>query len=447
MIKPKRKPVSDPGIDETAKKLTQEQIEKVIKHVLEKESAGRLRIFIETCIHCGLCSEACHYYLAYERDPSYAPVAKVRQTLWDMIRRKYQVDAESIKMYARIAYAECNICKRCSMYCPFGIDMAYLLSVVRRICGLLGVVPQYLQDQGNSHMYTYSLSWIGQDDWVDTVLWIEDELRMDIRDACIQLDKVGAEIMYSPHSIEAKFKTNLLTNIAKILNVAGVDWTMPSFDGWDSTNQAMHIGDYETMGMVERMHFDAAMRLKVKKIVTSECGHSFRAAVYDGSRWLGWKKSPITYLHPTQLFYELIRDGKLKIDRKIQEPVTVQDPCSIVRNRGLGEMLRYIIRATCEDFRDVTPRLEHNYCCCAGSGVVNYGPPWKFVRMEGGRVKMRQLEETGAKIVFAPCHSCYKTIEELIHYYKADMQVMFISELLVQTMEIPEVLRVSEEKK
>lgn len=166
--------------------------------------------------------------------------------------------------------------------------------------------------------------------------------------------------------------------------------------------------------------------------------------MYDGSRWLGWKKPPITYLHPVQLFYELIRDGKLKIDRKIQEPVTVQDPCSIVRNRGLGEMLRYIIRATCEDFRDVTPRLEHNYCCCAGSGVVNYGPPWKFVRMEGGSVKMRQLEVTGARIVIAPCHSCYKTIEELIHYYKVDMQVMFISELLVQTMEIPEALKVSE---
>lgn len=270
LIKVERRPVSDPGIDETAKKLTPEQIESVIGRVLEKESAGRLKTFVETCIHCGLCSEACHYYLAYKRDPSYSPVAKVRQTLWDMIRRKYRVDAESIKMYARISYAECNICKRCSMYCPFGIDMAYLMTVVRRICGLLGVVPQYLQDQGNSHMYTYSQSWVPQDDWVDTALWLEDELRMDIRNGRIPFDKEGAEVMYSPHSLEAKFKTNLLTNIAKIMNVAGVDWTMPSFDGWDSTNQAMHVGDYETMGMVERMHFEAAMRLKVKRIITSE---------------------------------------------------------------------------------------------------------------------------------------------------------------------------------
>jgi Fe-S oxidoreductase len=270
MFEVKRKPVTDPGFDEKVKNLTPEKIEKVIRWVINEEADIRLKTFVETCIHCGLCSEACHFYLSYRRDPSYSPVAKVRQTLWEMIKRKGKVDAGSIKTYARIAYAECNICRRCSMYCPFGIDMAYMLNLVRRICGLLGVVPQYLQDQANSHMYTYTQSWLAQDDWVDTVQFIEDELRMEIKNARIPLDKVGAEVMYSPHSLEAKFKTNLLTNIAYILNVAGVDWTMPSFDGWDSTNQAMHVGDNETMGMVERMHFEAAMKLKVKKIMTSE---------------------------------------------------------------------------------------------------------------------------------------------------------------------------------
>lgn len=270
MIKIKRKPVSDPGMDETAKKLNSEKIEKTIRWVLEKEADVRLKTYVETCVHCGMCSEECHYYLSYKRDPSYAPVSKVKQTLWDILNRKGRVDAESVKMYARIAYAECNLCKRCTMYCPFGIDMAYLLSLVRRICGLLGVVPQYLQDQSNSHMYTFTQSWIAQDDWIDTVQFIEDELRTEIKNACIPLDKVGAEVMYSPHSLEVKFKTNLLSNIAKIMTIAGIDWTMPSMDGWDSTNQAMHLGDYETMGMVERKHFEAAISLRVKKIMTSE---------------------------------------------------------------------------------------------------------------------------------------------------------------------------------
>lgn len=446
MIKMHRKTVSDPGFDETVKKLAPEKIARTINYVLEKEAAARLKAYVETCIHCGLCNEACHFYASYDRDPSYTPVAKVRNTIWDMMKKKGKVDAETVKTYARIGFTECNICRRCSMYCPFGIDIGYMMILVRRICGLMKVAPLYLQDQGYSHMYTYSQSWVAQDDFVDTVQFVEEELRMEIRNARIPLDKEGAEIMYSPHSLEAKFKTDLLSNIAKIMNVARADWTVPSFDGWDSTNQAMHLGDYETMGMVERMHFDAGFKLKVKKIVTSECGHSFRAAVYDGSRSLGWKEPPIAYLQPAQLFYELFRDGKIKIANRLKEPVTVQDPCSIVRNRGLGGMLRSVVKAACEDFRDVNPRLEHNYCCTAGSGVINYGPPWKFLRMEGGRAKIRQLQATGAKIVIAPCHSCHKTIEEMIEYYKADMHVMFISELLVKTMEIPEEMRIPETK-
>ena len=267
-----RKPVADPGFDETAKKLDPEKIGRVISWVLNKEADARLKTYVETCAHCGLCAEACHYYRSYRRDPSYSPASKVRQTLWDMMNRKSNdiPDAETVKMYARIAFAECNLCKRCSMYCPFGIDMAYMLNLVRRICGLLGVVPRYLQDQANSHMYTFTQAWLGQDDWIDTVYFIEDELKAEIKNARIPLDKEGADIMYSPHSLEAKFKTNLLSNIAKIMNVAGVDWTIPSGDGWDGTNQAMHAGDNEIMGMVERRHFEAGLNLRVKKIMTSE---------------------------------------------------------------------------------------------------------------------------------------------------------------------------------
>lgn len=446
MLKVERKPVADPGMDDTAKGLAPERIEKVMRWVLERESDARLRTYVETCIHCGLCSEACHYYLSYKRDPSYAPVSKVRQTLWDILGRKHPADGETVKKYARIAFAECNLCRRCSMYCPFGIDIAYLLALVRRICGLLNVAPQYLQDNTNSHIHTFTQSWVGQDDYVDTLQFLEEELRMDIPGARIPLDKTGAEYMYTPHSHEVTFKTHLLANMARILNVAGIDWTMPSTDGWENTNQAMHAGYYETMGMIERKHFEAAFRLKVRKILAGECGHAFRAAVYDGTRWLGWKTPPVPYVSAIQFFYELIRDGRIRIARKIREPVTVQDPCSFVRNRGLGEMLRYIIRATCEDFREVTPKLEHNYCCCAGGGVINYGPPWKFIRMEGGRIKVRQFRETGAKIVIAPCHSCHKTIEEMSDFYKLGLHVLFANELIVKTMEVPEAMIAVQQK-
>jgi Fe-S oxidoreductase len=328
------------------------------------------------------------------------------------------------------------------MYCPFGIDIAYLMSLVRRICNLLRVMPQHLQDRVNSHMATLNQEWVKQDEWNDTIQWLEDEARMDVKHVRIPLDREGAEIMYAPHSVEVKFQTYVLTTVAKIFHIAGVDWTMPSSDGWDNTNQAMHAGDYETMGLIVKKHFDAALRLKVKKIVMSECGHSFKSTVYDGSRWLGWRDPPVQYIHSVQFYHELLNDGKIKIARKIKEPVTVQDPCNVVRGGGMGSMLRDIVRATCEDFRDITPRYEHNYCCCSGAGVLHCGPAWKFVRMEGDSIKADQLRETEAKIVITPCHSCHKGIDDLIKYFKLGMHAKFVSDVLLETMEIPEELKV-----
>jgi len=146
--------VVDSGIDDVVDKLTPERIERVINRVLSKETAARLKVYVQTCVHCGLCAEACHTYVSRGHDPDFAPVAKVKDTLWEMLKKKGRVDGEFIKRAARIAFTECGACRRCSMYCPFGIDIAYLIMTVRRICSMLGVVPQYLQDTTNYHAVT-----------------------------------------------------------------------------------------------------------------------------------------------------------------------------------------------------------------------------------------------------------------------------------------------------
>jgi Fe-S oxidoreductase len=442
MGEPAEDAVVDPGLDEKVKKLTPEKIENVINKVLTEETAARLNVYMRSCVHCGLCAEACHYYLSRDRDPRFSPVGKVKQTLWEIVQKKGKVDPEFIKECAKVAFTECNVCRRCSMYCPFGIDIAYLLLTVRRICSLLGVVPQYLQDTVNSHTATSNQMWVKQDEWIDTLQWQEEDTQDEIKNARIPLDKKGAEIMYSVIGPEPKFLAQLLGNMAFIMSAAGIDWTMPSTDGWDNSNMAMYAGDFESMARVERTHYEAALRLKVKKIVMGECGHAFRGAAYDGPKWLGWKAPPVPLIHAIQFYYELIRDGKVKIVKKIQEPVTVQDPCNVVRGRGLGKMLRYIVKAVCEDFRDVSPRFEHNYCCGAGGGVINCGPPWKTARVKANSVKAEQLKATGAKIIITPCHNCHSGIEDIINYYKLGMHVRFFSEILVSVMEIPEELRV-----
>ncbi len=429
--------IVDPGIDDKIKLLTPERIEQVALKVLTKECAARLQVYLETCVHCGLCSDACHTYLSRDKDPDYSPVGKVKDTMWELVKRKGKVDGAFIKKAARIAFTECGTCRRCSMYCPFGIDISYLIMTIRRFCHLLGVVPQYLQDTTNSHSVTMNQMWVQPDDWIDTLMWQEDDARDELEGVRIPLDKEGAEVMYSVIGPEPKILAQLIASMATIFHVAGEDWTMPSMDGWDNSNMAMYSGDFEIMGRVERLHWDCAANLKVKKIVMGECGHAFRGAVYDGPKWLGWKGPPIPMVHAVEYYYDIIKSGRIKIVRKIQEPITVQDPCNIVRGKGLHNKLRYIMNALCEDFRDVDPRYEHNYCCAAGGGIINCGPPWKLSRMKSISVKADQFRETGAHTIVTPCHNCHSGIEDIIGHYDLNMHVSFISELLMKTMEIP----------
>jgi len=430
--------VVDPGIDEVVGKLAPERIEQVVNEVLTQECSARLKVYVETCVHCGLCSDACHTYLSRDKDPDYAPVAKVRDTIWEMLKRKGRVDGQFIKNAARIAFTECGTCRRCSMYCPFGIDIAYLMLMVRRICARLGVVPQYLQDTVNSHAVTMNQMWVQQDDWIDALMWQEEDAADEFPGTRIPLDKEGAEVMYSVIGPEPKILAHLIAYMAQVMKVAGIDWTMPSTDGWDNSNMAMYSGDFEVMGRVERLHWERAFDLKVKRVVMGECGHAFRGAVYDGPKWLGWSKPPIPMIHAVEFYYELLKEGRIKIANKIEEPVTVQDPCNIVRGRGLHHKMRWVLDQICEDVREMDPHFEHNYCCAAGGGIINCGPPWKLSRMKSIRVKAEQLAATGAHTVVTPCHNCHSGVEDVIGHYKLGMHTTFIIELLLRAMEKPE---------
>ena len=434
------KKILDEGLEIGARNLTPERIEKVINKVLKGESGARLKAYIETCIHCGLCSEGCHYYLSHDKDPRYSPVGKIKQTLWEMVKKKGKVDAEFIKRASEIASTECNTCKRCAMYCPFGIDIAYMILTVRRICHLLGVTPQYIQDTAHSHSATMNQMWVKDDEWIDTLQWQEEEAQAEIPTLRIPLEKEGADIMYSVIGPEPKFQAQLIYQMAVIMDVAGVDWTMPATPGWDNSDMAMFTGDNEIMGRIKRAHFETAARLRVKRIVMGECGHAFRS-VYDvGNRWLGWRMPPIPIVHAIEFYYELIKGGKIKIAKKFEEPVTLHDPCNVVRGGGLAEKARYVINAACEKLIEMQPNREYNYCCCAGGGVINCGPPYKSKRIEGNRVKAEQLFEVksrGAKVLIAPCHNCHSGLEDINHYYGLGFDIKFISDILYAVMEKP----------
>jgi Fe-S oxidoreductase len=429
--------IKDEGIERGAEKLTPEKIEKTINEVFDNEAGARLKVYVDTCAHCGLCSEACHFFMSRDRDPRFSPVGKVKQTIWEMLDKKGKVSVEFMKQAVQVAQTECNLCRRCVQYCPFGIDIAYMMSLVRRICHKLEITPLYIQDTAHSHSATMNQMWVKDDEWIDALQWQEDELRDELPQGRIPLEKEGADIMYSVIGPEPKFRTQLIYQAAAIMNEAGMDWTMPATPGWDNSDMAMYTGDSEMMGRLKRMHFDTAARLRVKRIVMGECGHAFRSVYDTGNRVLGWQMPPIPVIHALEFYWELLTQGKIKVAKQFEEPVTFHDPCNVVRGRGLHEKAREVVRAFCPNLIEMTPNREHNYCCSAGGGVINCGPPFKNARVEGNRIKAEQLKATGVKVCIAPCHNCHGGLEDIIHKYELGIELKFLGEIIYDCMEKP----------
>lgn len=430
--------IEDVGLREGVKRLTEDKIEKVVQAVLKGETGARLAAYNEICMRCGLCSEACHFYLSHDGDPSYSPVGKVQQTMAVLLKKKGRVSPDFIYGMAQIAYTECNLCRRCVHFCPVGIDTGYIMSTVRRICHKLGVTPQYIQDTAHSHSATFNQMWVKDDEWTDTLQWQEDEARDEFPSLRIPLDKEGADIYYSVIAPEPKFRTQLIYQAAAIFTAAGVDWTMPSEPGWDNSDMCMFTGDFEMMGRLKRRHFESAQKLKVKRIVMGECGHAFRS-IYDmGNRWVAWKMYPVPVIHSIEFFWELMKQGKIKLVKKYPGPVTVHDPCNVVRGRGHHEKLRELVRFLIDgDIVEMASNREHAICCTAGGGVINCGPPFKNVRLAGSKAKAEELKATGVKTIVAPCHNCHGGLEDTVHRYKLGMDIKFLGDIIYECMEKP----------
>ena len=169
--------IEDVNLMRGAGLLTRDRIIKVIRDVLKGEAGARVKIYEKTCMRCGACAKGCHFSLSHPDDPSYAPVAKLDKTIFKMMRRRGDLSPEEMYGVAQMAFTECNLCRRCIHYCPIGVDIAYLMSLVRRICNKLGLVPAFIQDTANSHSATMNQMWVREDEWLDSLVWQEEEAR------------------------------------------------------------------------------------------------------------------------------------------------------------------------------------------------------------------------------------------------------------------------------
>ena len=414
---------------------------------LQNTCKSRLRTWLEICSHCGLCAESCFYYLANDRDPKQVPSYKIQATLGEMIRRKGKVDNAFMQMTMDTAYSKCTCCNRCGTYCPFGIDTGVMFGYVRGLLYSQGFTPWEMKIGAGMHRIFRAQMDITSEDWVDTCEWMAEEYEDDWPGLTIPVDVENADIMYTVNAREPKHYPEDLAEAAILFHVAGEHWTVPS-KGWEETSLAMFAGDWEACKLQVESVYDAMDRLKPKRMVVTECGHAYRATVIEGPYWAGLEtgKTPVPSFHYVEWIAEALRTGKLKVDpsKKIKEPVTYQDSCNYVRNGGLGESGREIMSYIAEDFREMTPCREHNFCCGGGGGLNGIGR-YRQQRNVGLKIKRDQIMATGAKLVVSPCHNCWDAIRDAEEIFHDGIRWSFLKPIIIDMLVVPEHLKPPEE--
>ncbi len=249
--------------------MTEQINPQAVMDYLKPRIGARFKTWVEICTHCGMCADTCHFYLANGKDPKMIPAYKVR-FLKHLLKKKGRVDRDFLQEVYQTVYYECNVCRRCSLYCPFGIDIAFLISTMRGLLTSLGIAPEGLLKAVENYRETGNQMAVSDEDWVETLQWCEEETADELVGLKIPIDKKGSKIMYTVNAREPKFYPQDIMEVAKIFHVAGEDWTFPSQKGWDDTNLAMFISDLATAKTVAENTFKRAEELEVQQVAITE---------------------------------------------------------------------------------------------------------------------------------------------------------------------------------
>jgi len=414
---------------------------------------------LATCVHCGLCNDSCHYYLA-TGEACTTPAAKV-----DEVRKLFQYHTdwlgklapwwvgdktletdEDLEHLRDVVFGECNMCRRCTFSCPFGVDTALVMRMARGLLTEQGLAPEGMVAVSKDQWETGNQMGVSKEEYLETLDWLQDELRDEVGDpeALIPVDREGANVIFLINPREVKYAPLSLIAAAKIFHVAGEDWTMPSV-GWDNTNFGLFSGDDKLGAHMGKLAYDAAIRLGVKKIVISECGHGYRATKWEAPNWAGMDV-PVPMESFLETMVDYVNEGRITLDSTANpKPVTYHDPCNLARSGGITEEPRFLLERSCLDFREMTPNRHENFCCSSGGGAMSM-PEYARRRLQVASVKAEQIRATGARAVATACHNCVDGLSDLIKHYKINIPVRNVCEFVADATAVQPAVEVGPEE-
>ena len=408
---------------------------RVFREVLDAPIAS----FFSSCVHCGLCAEACLFYTE-TGDPKYTPIHKLEplRRVWQqeytalgrlkkLVGLASAITDEELAAWAPLVYDSCTMCGRCVMVCPVGNDITYMIRKMREGMAAAGHAPEGLITATTRAVTSGSPAGVK---WVTVQAQIK---RMEKQFGLqIPVDQEGAHYLVLMSSWEILNFPEYLGAVGRIFKQAGMSWTLAS-DAYEATNSGIQIGVSDLAKVLVQRIVDAAGRLKVKCVISPECGHAFTAIRWEGPNLVG-KPFAFEVKHILEVLDDLRRAGKLKLKGTIDAPLTYHDPCQISRRGGVYEQPRAFLKELAPNFREMNDTGTMNWCC-GGGGGVGANERAEPLRIKVFSKKKAQIEELGVKTLVTACANCRVIMEEALEHYHMDIEMLGLTELVADHLE------------
>ncbi|HUL57536.1 MAG TPA: (Fe-S)-binding protein [Usitatibacter sp.] len=413
-----------------------ERVQKAMRGFV-KDFGRTAAIYLESCIHCGMCAEACHFY-EVTGDPRYTPVWKLEPmkqaykreygpfaAIYRTLGLKAPVTVGELEEWQHLLYDSCTVCGRCSLMCPMGIDIAGLISQARHGMAQAGLMPHELWAVAERGAREGSPLGATPKVFKERVEWIADENEIEI-----PVDKAKADVLCTMSSIEIMKYPESIAATAKIMKHLGVDWTFRT-DGYEATNFGLLSGQEEWQREMSLKLIEAAIACGAKTLVLPECGHAYGALRWMGANVYG-KPLPFRVVHISEFLADNVRGGKLKL-KKLAKSATFHDPCQISRRGGAVEAPREVMAALGIELKEMFPTKGTAWCCGGGGGVVAIHRA-DALRYKVFQLKMDQIDATGAELPVTSCANCRQTFDDGQAHFKWDKTMKSLLELVADNL-------------
>ena len=395
----------------------------------------RVMSYMSTCVHCGICAEACLFYTE-TGDARYTPIYKVeplrklwRQeyTFWGKLAASMgltkKLTEQDLADWEELVYDGCTMCSRCSLVCPVGIDIAYMIRKVKEGLCAAGYSPEGLVEAGKRAIEIGSPMGVTLKTLQATIRAQEKETGLKV-----PLDVEGAEYLCLFSSGEIAGFPEFIGSLAKIFKATGTTWTISS-EYFEATNTGVQLGNSKmATTLVERV-VAAAEKLKVKYVISPECGHAYTTIRWDAPNFIG-RPLPFKVVHIMELLDELRRDGRLKTDGVTDERISYHDPCNAGRRGGVLDQPRNLLNMVAPNFVELPETGAMNWCCGGGGGVSS-NERADELRLKVFSAKKRQLDAVNIEGLVTACSNCRHMLEDGLEGNEMyDIELLGITELI-----------------